>query len=425
MSRFLFVLFFCGAAHAGGYAIVLQDETALRPAPGAAARPNAVLYQGETVEVRGERLDYLRVWDYTRERGGYVRASQVRRLAFEPAEAPELLAILRFLRGMPGSEALGIGIAAAYIEAAPPAALEGAEVLDIMGVLAERLARKGYSSHLDVAARYGVRFLTVERNGRLRLCYDGAAYRRLLAMRATEEQRARAMLALSEPSCMKPELTLAQMLDRADESALPGYLRNRILMRRASVWASVAYQRARQGEDAAFAAERAARTFLLITKEELADADHATYADVQTRVGAIRVALARPISTEKAMHIATAAGEPGQTCVMLLDGKKSQLARRCTYGHVWPATAVVNGAASALAVAVQPTESWRELWVFRKGKNGWTVRVVPPAASSPGVGYAEFAGWTSGGIRVTRQAIVGGRLAVTKITYPVRNSAAS
>jgi hypothetical protein len=425
VSRFFFVLFFCGAAHAGGYAIVLQDDTALRPAPGAAARPNAVLYQGETVEVRGERLDYLQVWDYSRERGGYVRASQVRRLAFEPAEAPELLAILRFLRGMPGSEALGIGIAAAYIEAAPPAALEGAEVLDIMGVLAERLARKGYSSHLDVAARYGVRFVTVERNGRLRLCYDGAAYRRLLAMRATEEQRARAMLALSEPSCMKPEPTLAQMLDRADESALPGYLRNRILMRRASVWASVAYQRARQGEDAAPAAERAAKAFLQISKEELAEADRNAYADVQTRVGAIRVALARPLSTAKAMHIATAAGEPGQTCVMLLDGKKSELARRCTYGHVWPATAVVNGAASALAVAVQPTESWRELWVFRKSRNGWTVRVVPPAASSPGVGYAEFAGWTSGGIRVTRQAIVGGRLQVSKIMYPVRNSAAS
>ena len=435
MSRFFLVLFFCGTAHAAGYAIVLQDETALRPAPGAAARPNAVLYQGETVEVRGERLDYLQVWDYTRERGGYVRASQVRRLALDPAEAPELLAILRFLRGLPGSEALGIGIAAAYIEAAPPAALEGAEVLDIMGVLAERLARNASgasplkaasaSAHLDVAARYGVRFLTVERNGRLRLCYDGAAYRKLLAMRATEEQRVRAMLALSEPSCMRPDITLAQMLDRADESALPGYLRNRILMRRASVWASVAYQRARQSEDAAGAAGRAAKAFLAITRDELAEADHAAYAEVQMRVGAMRVALARPSSTENAMHIATAAGAPGQTCARLLDAKENELARRCTYGHVWPATAVVNGTASALAVAVQPTESWRELWVFRKTKNGWTVRVVAPAAVAPGVGYAEFAGWTRTGVRVTRQAIVGGRLQSTKITYPVRNSAAS
>ena len=412
MRRFLLMLVFCGTANAGGYAIVVHDETALRPAPGAAARANAVLYQGETVEVRGERLDYLQVWDYTRERGGYVRASQVRRLAFEPAEAPERLAILRFLRGMPGSEALGIGIAAAYIEAAPPEALEGAEVLDVMGVLAERLARKGIGPHLDVAARYGVRFLTVERNGRMRLCYDGAAYRRLLLMRATEEQRARAMLALSEPSCMKPELTLAQMLDRADDAALPGYVRNRILMRRASIWASVAYQRARQGEDAAAAADAAVRSFLAINREQLAEADRNLYSETEIRVGAIRVALAQPIAPNK-IQIATAVGEPGQTCVTLLDAAKNELARRCTDGHVWPATAVVNGAASALAVAVQPTESWRELWVFRKAKNGWSVRVVPPAAASPGVGYADFAGWTAGGARVKR------------VTYRVRNSAAS
>lgn len=425
MRRLLLLLSFFGSAHAAGYAIVLHDVTALRPAPGPAARPNAVLYQGETLEVRGERLDYLQVWDYTRERGGYVRASQVRRLALEPGEAPELLAILRFLRGMPGREALGIGIAAAYIEAAPREALDGAEVLDTMGVLAERLARRGSGPQLEVVARYGVRFLTVERHGRMRLCYDGAAYRRLLAIRATDEQRARAMLALSEPACMKPEITLARLLDRSDDSALPGYLRNRLLMRRASVWASVAYQRARQGEDAAAAAQLALRSFLSIDRNELAESDQGTYLETQARVGAARAALAEPLSMHKSLNIATAAGEPGQTCVMLLDGKKNELARRCTYGHVWPATAVVNGAANALAIAVQPTESWRELWVFRKERRGWTVRVVPPAASSPGVGYAEFAGWTKGGVRVTRQAIVGGRLLVTKITYRVRNSAAS
>ena len=38
------------------------------------------------VEVRGERLDYLQVWDYTRERGGYVRAGQVRVLALSEAQ---------------------------------------------------------------------------------------------------------------------------------------------------------------------------------------------------------------------------------------------------------------------------------------------------------------------------------------------------
>ena len=177
-------------AHAAGYAIVMQDEVPLRATPGASARLLAVLAQGETVEVRGERLDYLQVWDSARERGGFVRSSEVRRLELTAEEAPELLGIVRFLRGMPGRETLGIGIAAAYIEAAPAAML---------------------SSQLDVAARYGVRFLLFERHGRVRLCYDGAAYRKMLVMRATEEQRARAMLALSEPACLKPELTLVRL----------------------------------------------------------------------------------------------------------------------------------------------------------------------------------------------------------------------
>jgi hypothetical protein len=194
----------------------------------------------------------------------------VRQLELVPEEAPELLAILRFLRGVPGSEALGIGFAAAYIEAAAPETLngpDGVEALDAMAAMAERLARSAsgasslkaamLSSHLDVAARYGVRFMTVERNGRVRLCYDGAAYRKVLVMHATEEQRARAMLALSDPACLKPEITLAQLLDN-DVPSVPAYVRNRLLMRRASLWASVAYQQARKGEGAADAAERAA-----------------------------------------------------------------------------------------------------------------------------------------------------------------------
>src|SRR5262249_31358740 len=89
-------------AQAQGFAIVLQDGTPLRPTAGAAAAASAVLWQGETLEVRGARLDYLQVWDYARERGGYVRASQVRRLALAAEETPELLAVLRFLRDVPG-----------------------------------------------------------------------------------------------------------------------------------------------------------------------------------------------------------------------------------------------------------------------------------------------------------------------------------
>src|SRR5262249_36535490 len=83
-------------------------------------------------------------------------------------------------------------------------------------------------------------------------------------------------------------------------------------------------------------------------------------------------------------------------CVLLVDAgndARRPLARRCTYGVVWSASASVNREGSAAALAVQPTVAWRELWVFRKTANGWTVRVLPPAATAPHIGYAEFAGW--------------------------------
>ncbi|HET7198271.1 MAG TPA: SH3 domain-containing protein [Burkholderiales bacterium] len=149
---FLLFSLSCAAAE---LAIVLRDGTPMRSAASSGARPHTLLEQGETVEVRGERLDYLQVYDYRHERGGYVRASQVRRLALSAQEAPELLAVVRFLVASPGSEPLGIAFAAAYIEAAPAEALNGpagVEVLDAYGTLAERLARSSRRD-LDVVTQ--------------------------------------------------------------------------------------------------------------------------------------------------------------------------------------------------------------------------------------------------------------------------------
>ena len=67
---------------------------------------------------------------------------------------------------------------------------------------------------------------------------------------------ARAVLALTRPECINPDLPAherakvttwqAEVLERVDVTSLPGYLRNRVQMRRASVWGAAAYQQARK-----------------------------------------------------------------------------------------------------------------------------------------------------------------------------------
>lgn len=409
-------------------AIVTTDQAVLRAAPRDSAQQQAQLWQGELLEVRGERLDYLQVWDHRRERGGFVRASQVRRGALSAAEAPELLSVLRFVRDTPGSEALGIGLAAAWLKAAPPEALRGeagVEVLDALGTQADRLAHRASSGaslskpaqaavagHLEVAARYGVNFKSYENEGRMQVCYDGEAFRRVLAMAATPAQQARAALALTRPECVDPNLQplqrarmeqwRAEVLDRAALAGLPGYVKNRVQMRRAAVWSAVAFQQARLGQPAAVAAQRALDELAGVSRTELPEADAAAYNDAAMRVNASRWA-AVPAAVAAAgprPSVVTAPGQPGETCVLLVDAKhgpEQPLARRCTYAVVWPQSASLNREGNALALAVQPLEAWRELWLFRKEADGWTVSVLPPAATPPALGYAEFAGWVPGG----------------------------
>jgi hypothetical protein len=419
----LFLLPLSAAAEAAALAIVIRDRTALRVAPRSTAPANALLWPGETLEVRGERLDYLQVYDYRRERGGFVLASEVQRIALRPEEAPELLAIVRFLRRVPGAEALGIGFAAAYIEATPAEVLAselGADALDALGEFAERLAERASSAkldraseailagHLDVAARYGVGFVHDERNGQAHFCYEGEAFRRVLAMPSSPPQRARAALALTRIECTSEDLRpeerrrmdqwRAEVLEHVDAASLPAPLRNRILMRRAEVWASIAYLQARKDEPPQAAAKRALAALADVDKAKFGDDDARTYNDAAMQVGASRWAViqASPRADDKRPRIVTVAGSSGETCVLLVDARndtRRPLARRCTYGVVWTASASVNREGSAAALAVQPTAAWRELWIFRKAPNGWTVRVLPPAATAPHIGYAEFAGW--------------------------------
>jgi hypothetical protein len=76
--------------------------------------------------------------------------------------------------------------------------------------------------------------------------------------------------------------------------------------------------------------------------------------------------------------------------------------QRCTYGIVWLASAQTIAQEPALVLAVQPLETWRELWVFHEVAGQWTIDVLSPGADEPEQGYVEFAGFAPG----TRRLLV-------------------
>lgn len=428
-------------------AIVTQDQSALRSAPRESAPQQVVLAQGDSLEIRGHKGDYLQVYDHRRERAGFVRATQVRSQSLKPEAAPELLSVVRFLRDTPGAESLGIAYAAAFLRAAPAEAING-EVFDALGAMAERLARRAsarqgkaggdaLAAHLDVAASYGVEMLSFEREGQVQLCYNGDAHRRVLALPATDSQKALAALALTQHACVAPTLNpvdrfaldnwRAEVLDRVEMRELPEVLKNRLHLRKAGVWASLAFQRARRAEWAPAsvqaAAARALQELAAVNKTELADTDAAPYSDAAIRVGASRWGAEPYLAGDPAGHAAQpitqlsvrlSPGQPGETCVHLVDAKhdtQAPLFIRCTYGVVWAASSRINRQGTALALAVQPLDTWREMWVFQQGPKGWGVDIVPPALDNPNLGYVEFAGWVPGNTQMlaAREAKVDGR----------------
>ena len=405
-------------ALAATLAIVVQDHAALRAAPRSGAAELTRLWQGDVLEVRGEQAGYLKVYDYRRERGGYLRGDAARSVELSETSAPELLAVLRFLRDSPGSEALGISYAAAYLKAAPSRAVT-AEPFDAIAQMAERLADQAsgstnhavdFAPHLEVVEQFGVRMHSFERNGRMRVCYDGELFHRVLTLPAAQpEARARAVLGLTRPDCIDPDLgpvprasldtERSRLLEQVGDSEVSPMTRSRLQVRRAGVWASLAFANDRLGKSGDALAERALAALLAVHPGDLGDDRRPEYVDAVLRVSAVRWAGALPALQPGPLTLSAAPGSPGQTCVALEDAHRPRAAaiiRRCTYGIVRMASVQAIQQGPALVLAVQPLESWRELWVFHETAGSWTIDVLSPALDYPDEGYVDYAGFAPG-----------------------------
>jgi hypothetical protein len=402
-------------ALAASVAIVVLDHASLRAAPRAGATELTILWQGELLEVRGEHAGYLKVYDYGKERGGYIKSESLRPVDLTENGAPELLAVVRFLRDTSGSEALGIGYGAAYLKAAPGKAVTS-ESVEAIARMAERLADDASRSakhapylaqHLEVVAQFGVHMRRFERNNRMQVCYDGELFRRLLTLPAARaEERAHAALGLTRPECIDPSAGPTQraaldeesgkLLDAINDVELSAMTRSRVHARRAVIWASIAFERARRGEPPGSAADRAMAEVLAVDANEFGD-DHRAQVDALLRVSAIRWATQTASATPTGpLNLSTAPGEPGQTCITLNDARRSgapPLVRRCTYGIVWIPSAHTISQGAALALAVQPLDGWRELWVFHPTAGTWRIDVLSPGTDDPDAGYVDFAGY--------------------------------
>jgi hypothetical protein len=419
--------------------LVIVDQAALRAAPRDGAPLLVPLWRGEALQLRGERGDWLQVWDPHRERGGFVRGTQVLALPAGDAALPDLAAQLRLLRLQPGAESLGIGVAAALIERAGPqwlASPPGAELLDTMIVLLDRLAQRAQTAgaaqqptvaaQADVASRYGFALRSLPRaDGALQLCPDtGPALLLRGHPAASASQQARAALALTRGDCPAQESSItrrsaelaqqAAWLDGIDATALVPVERNRLLLRRTSVFASLAFAR-REGDPqgAAASAGSAFAAWTQLIASELSDDDAPAVREAAIRLSPQRWLLQAPVLSRRLgrFEIHLERGGPGETCLVWHADNGAEPARRCSHGAVHLASARLAPDARTVVLAVQPLDGWTELW--RLDANGaW--QVLPPSSESPGLGAVEWAGWATSRegaqVLVAREADAGGRV---------------
>ncbi len=413
------------AAAAITAAVVTGDHVALRAAPERTAALQASLWKGDWLEVRGERKGWLKVYDHRHERPGWLDRKVARVIALDDAAAPQLRAVVDFLRDAPGSESLGIAYAALYMKVAPKGGID-APLLVSVGVMADRLAHRASrasdgatSEQLEVAQSWGIAFASLDRSEGARVCYDGAAFRQALALEPSPDDLATAVLGLTETECTPPlagaserqahdEAALA-LLEKADPTRVTGPVGNRLRLRRAMLGARLAWAIARGGDAARAAkvADAAVNAFARVDKAEIADDDEDDVQFAALEVAASRWAALPAVAPGRdAPKLALEAGEPGETCITVAKSPK-----QCTHGQVWTASFRVAPGNRAAVLAVEPLPGWLELWMFRRAADGgWMVDVLAPWTEGVDLGYVELAGWSPDGSRavVVREARTAG-----------------
>jgi len=408
-------------------AVIAGDHVTLRASPNRTAAQQAVLWKGDWLEVRGEQKGWLKVYDHRHERPGWVARPVTRVVELEDKSAPALRAVVEFLRDAPGSESLGIAYAGLYMKVAPNGGID-APLLVSLGTMAARLAHRAsteatdthVAEQLEVAKSWGIAFAGIEHADGVQTCYDGAAFRQALVLSPGPADQATAVLGLTDPACdsqtagaterqAHDEAALA-LLDSADPVRVGGPLGNRIRIRRAVVAARLAWALGRRSDPKAGAtAEAAVSAFARVDKTELADDDVADFEASALEVAAARWAAGRPApATKQDPKLVLAAGEPGETCLSIDrsgdkpadkpgDKPADKPASRCTHGQVWTNSFRVAPDHASAVLAVEPLPGWLELWLFRRGVDGWTVDVLAPATEGVDLGYVELAGWSSDG----------------------------
>ncbi len=430
-------------------AVIAGDKVSLRAAPERTAAQSAVLFKGDWLEVRGEKKDWLKVYDHRHERPGWVARGVARQIELSDKQAPALRAVAEFLRDAPGMESLGIAYTGLYMKVAASKDID-APLLVTVGVMAERLALRASttdanshaSEQLEVAQSWGIQFASIERADGARICYDGAAFRDALALAPATLDLATAVLGLTDPACERQTATATErqtrdeaalaLLDKIDPTQLPGPIGNRVRLRRAVTASRLAWALARHGDaKAGKLAETAVSAFARVDQAELSDDDVADWHAAALEVAAARWASATPPAVGKQdPKLVLTRGEAGETCVTL-DNSPA----KCTHGQVWASSYRLAPGKRAAVLAVEPLPGWLELWTFRKADDGgWMIDVLAPTTDGVDLGYVELAGWspdgshaviirearTAGAVHKTYEAIALGTLAPEKQSTTLR-----